>query len=100
MYFKNLKAELARYGITILDLAELLEVSRGTAFGKMSGRTEWKLSEIEKVLAILYHKSGKTYSVEYLFEVNAEKKSKYIGENAHQKSPDTSQELSESTSTI
>lgn len=80
---------------------ELLEISPNTYHSKMSGRTEFKLSEVEKILVLLYRKSNKAYSVEYLFDVsvpNGIKKSKYIGETAHQKSPDTSQELSESTS--
>lgn len=101
MYYKNLRAEMVRNGITKQEIQNLLEISNNTYYSKMTGRTEFKLSEVEKILAIFYRKSGKVYSVEYLFDTtiaNGLKKSKYIGETAHQKSPDTSQILSESTS--
>ena len=101
MYYKNLRAEMVRAGISKHEVQELLEISNNTYYSKMTGRTEFKLSEVEKILAIFYRKSGKVYSVEYLFDTtiaNGLKKSKYIGEPAHQKSPDTSQILSESTS--
>ena len=103
MYYKNLRAEMVRNGISKHEVQELLEISNNTYYSKMTGRTEFKLSEVEKILALFYRKSGKVYSVEYLFDVsisNGLKKSKYIGENAQMKSPDTSQELSESTSGI
>jgi hypothetical protein len=92
---------MVRNGITKQEIQNLLEISNNTYYSKMTGRTEFKLSEVEKILAIFYRKSGKVYSVEYLFDTtiaNGLKKSKYIGETAHQKSPDTSQILSESTS--
>ena len=101
MYYKNLRAEMVRAGISKHEVQELLEISNNTYYSKMTGRTEFKLSEVEKILALFYRKSGKVYSVEYLFDTtitNGLKKSKYIGEIAHQKSPDTSQTLSESTS--
>ena len=92
---------MVRNGISKHDIQTLLEISNNTYYSKMTGRTEFKLSEVEKILALLYRRSGKVYSVEYLFDTtvtNGLKKSKYIGETAHQKSPDTSQKLSESTS--
>jgi hypothetical protein len=101
MYYKILRAEMIRNGISKHELQKTLEVSNNTYYDKMNGRTEFKLSEVEKILALFYRKSGKVYSVEYLFDTsisNGLKKSKYIGETAHQKSPDTSQILSESTS--
>ncbi len=101
MYYKNLRAEMIRNRITKHEIQELLEISNNTYYSKLSGRTEFKLSEVEKILALFFRKSGKVYSVEYLFDTtiaNGIKKSKYIGETAHQKSPDTSQILSESTS--
>ena len=103
MYYKNLRAEMVRAGISKHEVQELLEISNNTYYSKMTGRTEFKLSEVEKILALFYRKSGKVYSVEYLFDTsvsNGLKKSKYIGETAPKQSPDTSQILSESTSKI
>lgn len=101
MYYKNLRAEMVRNGISKAEILELLEISNNTYYSKMTGRTEFKLSEVEKILALFYRKTNKVYSVEYLFDTtisNGLKKSKYIGENAQMKSPYTSQRLSESTS--
>lgn len=101
MYYRNFRAEMVRNGISKHDILDLLEISNNTYYSKLAGRTEFKLSEVEKILALFYRKSGKVYSVEYLFDTSVSsglKKSKYIGETAHQKSPETSQILSESTS--
>ena len=85
MYYKNLRAEMVRNGISKADILELLEISNNTYYSKMTRRTDFKLSEIEKILALFYRKTNKVYSVEYLFNAtiaNGLKKSKYIGETA------------------
>jgi len=85
MYYKNLRAEMVRNGISKADILELLEISNNTYYSKMTGRTDFKLSEVEKILALFYRKTNKVYSVEYLFNAtiaNGLKKSKYIGETA------------------
>ena len=85
MYYKNLRAEMVRNGISKADILELLEISNNTYYSKMTRRTDFKLSEVEKILALFYRKTNKVYSVEYLFNAtiaNGLKKSKYIGETA------------------
>lgn len=69
MRFQNLRAELFRYRISIGEVGRELKVSRGTVFGKFAGKTEWKLSEVDKIIKILYRKSGIVYSAEYLFSI-------------------------------
>ena len=69
MRFQNLRAELFRYRIPIGEVGRELKVSRGTVFGKFAGKTEWKLSEVDKIIKILYRKSGIVYSAEYLFSI-------------------------------
>lgn len=72
MRFQNLRAELFRYRISIGEVGRELKVSRGTVFGKFAGKTEWKLSEVDKIIKILYRKSGIVYSAEYLFSIGVE----------------------------
>ncbi|MBQ2390955.1 MAG: hypothetical protein II306_04220 [Clostridia bacterium] len=69
MRFQNLRAELFRYRISIGEVGRELKVSRGTVFGKFAGKTEWKLSEVDKIIKILYRESGIVYSAEYLFSI-------------------------------
>lgn len=60
--FPNLRAEMARSGMTVKELSEILGVSYETAKNKIHGRTEFKLAEMNTIRAIF-----PTYSLEYLF---------------------------------
>ena len=82
MYYKNLRAEMVRNGISKADILELLEISNNTYYSKMTGRTDFKLSEVEKILALFYRKTNNVYSVEYLFDTTIA--------NGLKQSPDTS----------
>lgn len=68
MYYKNLRAEMIRNGISKAEVMKLLKISNNTYYSKLSGRTEFKLSEVKKILELFFHKTGKDYSVKYLFE--------------------------------
>lgn len=69
MKFKNLRAELARNQISIAEVCRVLGVSRGTVFGKFAGRTDWRLTEVKQIVELIHERSGKRYSVEYLFGI-------------------------------
>lgn len=64
--FENLKAEMSRKNITIMDLSkdEELGLSYETLRNKFSGKTEWTRREIW----ILKNKYFQNKSIEYLFE--------------------------------
>lgn len=64
--FSNLNAELARRNITAKELAEVLKVSRKTVDNKLSGRSEFTLSEILAIAELLPGNS-----ITYLFEKSA-----------------------------
>ena len=51
--YPNLRAEMARKGITQTMIAKLLGVSDPTIFRKFSGRTDWTLGEIEAICEYL-----------------------------------------------
>lgn len=60
--FKNLNAELSRIGMKTEAFARYLGVSKKTANNKLTGRTEFTLSEIEKVSSLFPN-----MSIDYLF---------------------------------
>lgn len=47
--YPELASEMARNGETQTELSKLLEISNGTTSNKLSGRTEWTISEIDKI---------------------------------------------------
>lgn len=60
---KNLKAEMERYGITILDIQLLLGVSERTVRNKLSGETDFTYPEALKIRDAFFP----NYRMEYLF---------------------------------
>lgn len=65
--FENIRAELARRNYGIKDVAEVLEIDRGTAGAKLSGKREFSVTEAFKLSAYLLD----GLPLEYIF---AEKK--------------------------
>lgn len=53
----ELKAEMARNGHTQTTLCELLKIPQTTLSRKLSGKSEWKQHEIDKICAFY----GKSY---------------------------------------
>ena len=64
--FENLKAEMARKGLTIMDFSKdkELDLSYETLRNKFSGKTEWNKRE----MFLLKKKYFKDETIEYLFE--------------------------------
>ncbi len=66
--FENLKAEMARKNLTILDLSKDKElgISYTTLRNKFNGITEW----VRKEMWVIKYKYFPDKSIEYLFEQN------------------------------
>lgn len=64
--FENLKAEMARKGLTIMDFSKdtELNLSYETLRNKFSGKTEWNKRE----MFLLKKKYFQDKTIEYLFE--------------------------------
>lgn len=64
--FENLKAEMARKGLTIMDLSKdtELNLSYETLRNKFSGKTEWNKRE----MFLLKKNYFQDKTIEYLFE--------------------------------
>lgn len=60
--FNNLKKVLNEKNITNVMLAKLLDVDAKSVTNKLTGLTEWKLSEIQKIQELCPE-----YSMEWLF---------------------------------
>jgi len=65
--FPNLKAEMARFNVSIDEIAEIANVSLRTARYKLDGESEFTRAEIFKIKNNLFPK----LSVEYLFATEA-----------------------------
>lgn len=68
--FENLKAEMARKSISILDLSkdEELNLSYATLRNKFSGKTEWTKREMWLIKSKYFNDK----SIEYLFNQNSQ----------------------------
>lgn len=63
--YRNIVAEMARNGYTRALVAKKLKLSVATFRKKIAGKSDFKNSEIEKLLSLF----GNNVSFEYLFEV-------------------------------
>lgn len=62
--FPNLRAEMARYGVSCKHTASMLGVSPKSISNKITGRTEFTLSEMISIRNAYF----KEMSIEYLFD--------------------------------
>lgn len=60
----NLKAEMARHGVTVEYLSSHLNITTKTFQSKISGRGEFTLKEI-----LLLHEVFSQYTLSYLFKI-------------------------------
>lgn len=66
--YQNLKAEMTRFNIKNLDIAEKLNIRPGTASLKLNGKAKINLDEAFLIRDLLFEKSDKMFTIEYLFE--------------------------------
>lgn len=64
--FKNLEAEMVRYGIKIEDIAEELTVSSNTARRKLNGEIGITIEEAKRVQKLLKKKNAE-FTIDFLF---------------------------------
>ncbi len=81
--YKNLKAEIARAGLTNSEMADALGVKYATAWRLLNGKRPWRLGEMVAIQSELEERNGADYTLDYLFwdgDENGEGKS---DEGAH-----------------
>ena len=68
MYYHNLRAELVRAELTQKDIAEAIGVSKSTLTSKITGKTDFKRSEMVVICKMLSSPKRPSMSIDYLFE--------------------------------
>lgn len=66
--YKNLKAEIARAGLTNQEMADALGVKYATAWRLLNGKRPWRLGEMVAIQSELEKRNDATYTLDYLFE--------------------------------
>ena len=61
-----LKGEIAKYGLTIADLAKELDLSVASTANKINGKVDFTLSEARKIVKF-FNAKGETHTVESIF---------------------------------
>lgn len=68
--YRNLKAEMARNNITVIELAEAMGCTRQTLYAKLRGAVDWNLSDMHLIKCYLMDKGGRYVGLDYLFDEN------------------------------
>lgn len=65
--FKNLRAEVARAGMTNADVADVIGKSVPTLSRLLSGKQPFRLSQMMALQSELEERNGAAYTLDYLF---------------------------------
>lgn len=71
--YRNLRAEMARYDMTVKDLADICGISLVTMSNKLNGHVDFTLSEVRAIVTYFSGK-GDDVTAEYLFFDNVSAK--------------------------
>lgn len=66
--YKNLKAEIARAGMTNPEMADAIGMKYGTLWRLLSGKQPFRLGEMMTIKSELEECNGTAYTLDYLFE--------------------------------
>lgn len=69
--YRNLKAEIARAGLTSAECAEIAGVSLATFYRLINGGSEWKLYEMLQISRAIAKRHGRA-GLDYLFGSEAD----------------------------
>lgn len=81
--YKNLKAEIARAGLTNPDLAGAIGVKYGTIWRLLNGMQQFRLGEMVAIQSELEERNGAAYTLDYLFGDGEENGEGQSDEGAH-----------------
>ena len=66
--YRNLKAEIARAGMTNPEMADAIGVKYGTLWRLLKGKRQFRLGEMTAIQSELEERNDATYTLDYLFE--------------------------------
>lgn len=67
MRFKNLEAEFARMGLSVEEVGAQLGFKKAIMYNRLSGKTNWTLSDMLKIQKFINVKTKSNYTLDYLF---------------------------------
>ena len=62
-----LRGEMAKYGLTVADMAKVVGISRNSMSAKIDGKIDFRLTEAKRILAY-FNSRGERHTVESLFD--------------------------------
>lgn len=65
--YKNLKAEIARAGMTNSKVADVIGVKYATLWRLLNGKRQWRLGEMIAIQSELEERNCEAYTLDYLF---------------------------------
>lgn len=65
--YKNLKAEIARAGLTNAEMADAIGVKYATLWRLLSGKQPFRLGKMMAIKSELEERNGAAYTLDYLF---------------------------------
>lgn len=72
---KNLKAEMAKCGVTVEAIAEVLKIHRNSASNKINGKSSFTIEEAFEIKIVFFP----TLSLDYLFANSTDQHEAKIG---------------------
>ena len=81
--YKNLKAEIARAGLTNQKMAGAVGMSYMTMWRLMNGKQQFRLGEMVAIQSELEERNDATYTLDYLFEDGDENGEGQSDQGAH-----------------
>lgn len=81
--YKNLKAEIARAGLTNTEMADAIGVKYGTLWRLLSGKRQFRLGEMMAIQSELEERNDADYTLDYLFGDGDENGEGQSDEGAH-----------------
>ena len=81
--YKNLKAEIARAGLTNPEMAGAVGMSYMKMWRLMNGKQQFRLGEMVAIQSELEERNGEAYTLDYLFEDGDENGEGEADEGAH-----------------
>lgn len=65
--YKNLKAEIARAGLTSSEMENAIGIKYSTLWRLLNGKRQWRLGEMMAIQSELEGRNDATYTLDYLF---------------------------------
>lgn len=81
--YKNLKAEIARAGMSNPEMADAIGVKYGTLWRLLNGKQQFRLGEMMAIQSELEERNGADYTLDYLFGDGDENGEGRTDEGAH-----------------